>query len=127
MSLPSCTCRRGRCATTCRRRSARPAPATAPRPSSSPRTAAGSPRPAPTGQNGRPGGGAHRRPAALVEAVVLLLAVLVFLRLHAAAGTDVASATANAQALQSVERVLHLDIERRANAWLAGHPALIQP
>src|SRR3954465_10608791 len=36
-----CTCRRGRSATTCRPRSARPAPATAPRPSVLPRTAAG--------------------------------------------------------------------------------------
>jgi hypothetical protein len=88
---------------------------------------AGSSSPASTGQNGRPGGGADRRPAAFVEAVVLLLAFLVFLRLHAAAGTDVAFATANARALQSVERVLHVDVERGANAWLAGHPALIPP
>jgi hypothetical protein len=69
-----------------------------------------------------------RRRAALVEVVVLVLAFLVFLRLHAAAGTDAAAAaTAHARALQSVERVLHLDVEQGANAWLVGHPALIPP
>jgi len=68
-----------------------------------------------------------RRRAALVEGVVLLLAFLVFLRLHAAAGTDTAAATAHARALQSVEGVLHLDVEQGANAWLVGHPALIPP
>jgi hypothetical protein len=72
-------------------------------------------------------GGVPRRPAVLVEVLGLLLGLLLFLRLHAAAGKDVAAATANARALQSVERVLHLDIERSANAWLTAHPVLIQP
>jgi membrane-associated phospholipid phosphatase len=61
-----------------------------------------------------------------VEVIGLVLAILLFARLHAAAGKDVASATANALALQAVERALHLDIERTANAWLTDHPALIQ-
>jgi len=52
---------------------------------------------------------------------------VLFTRLHAAAGKDVTAATANARALQSVERVLHLDIEQSWNAWLVGHPAVIQP
>src|SRR5436190_17399242 len=33
---------------------------------------------------------------------------------------------ANAAALQSTERILHLDVERAVNGWLTGHPALIQ-
>lgn len=67
------------------------------------------------------------RPAPLVEVAVLLLVILLFSRLHAAAGKDVAAATADALALQSIERALHLDIELRANQWLTEHPALIQP
>jgi hypothetical protein len=67
------------------------------------------------------------RPAALVEVVGLLLWFLLFSRLHAAAGKDIAAATANAQALQSIERALHLDIELPVNQWLTDHPALIQP
>lgn len=64
----------------------------------------------------------------VVEVVLLLAAFLLFARLHAAAGKDVvASATANALALQSVERALHLDIERTANEWLTEHPALVKP
>ncbi|GII38186.1 hypothetical protein Pph01_31890 [Planotetraspora phitsanulokensis] len=59
--------------------------------------------------------------------VVLLLGFLLFTRLHAAAGKDVASATANALTLQSVERALHVDIEQMANEWLTEHPTLIQP
>ncbi|WP_327004164.1 phosphatase PAP2 family protein [Dactylosporangium sp. NBC_01737] len=58
---------------------------------------------------------------------MLVLGFLLFSRLHAAAGTSRAAATANARHLQSVERVLHLDVEPAANRWLAGHPALIQP
>jgi hypothetical protein len=57
----------------------------------------------------------------------LLLVILLFSRLHAAAGKDVAAATANALALQSMERALHLDIALSANQWLTEHPALIQP
>jgi hypothetical protein len=69
----------------------------------------------------------RRRPAALVEVVGLVLGFWLFARLHAAVARDVDVATANAHALQSVERTLHLNIERTANEWLAGHPALIQP
>ncbi|MEV0151121.1 MULTISPECIES: phosphatase PAP2 family protein [unclassified Nonomuraea] len=72
---------------------------------------------------GRTGG----RPAPLVEAAGLLLVILLFSRLHAAAGKDAAAATANALALQSIERAAHLDIALRANQWLTEHPALIQP
>ncbi|NUW33508.1 phosphatase PAP2 family protein [Nonomuraea sp. SMC257] len=68
-----------------------------------------------------------RRPAPLVEAAVLLLVILLFSRLHAAVGKDAAVATADALALQSMERALHLDIELGANRWLTEHPALIQP
>jgi len=56
-----------------------------------------------------------------------VLGVALFARLQAAAGTDVAAATANARALQSAERFLHVDIERAANAWLTDHPILIDP
>ncbi|MEO3810973.1 phosphatase PAP2 family protein [Sphaerisporangium sp. B11E5] len=67
-------------------------------------------------------------PAPLAEAALLLLVILLFSRLHAAAGQGVAAtATANALALQSVERTLHLDIELWANQWLTAHPFLIQP
>lgn len=59
--------------------------------------------------------------------VILLVWFLLFTRLHAATGKDAASATTNAQALQSTERALHLDIEQLANQWLTEHPALIQP
>jgi PAP2 superfamily len=71
--------------------------------------------------------GARGRPAVLVEAIILLLGTLVFTYFHAAAGKSATAAGANARALQSVERALHLDIERTVNAWLAGHSALIQP
>jgi PAP2 superfamily protein len=47
---------------------------------------------------------------------------LVFTRLAAAAGQDFAAANANALALQSIEHAVHIDIERRANDWLAGNP-----
>jgi PAP2 superfamily protein len=72
-------------------------------------------------------GSKHGRPVVLAEVVGLLLWFLVFFRLHASVGTDIAAAAGNARALQSVERVLHLDIERSANRWLTEHPALIQP
>ncbi|WP_223167159.1 phosphatase PAP2 family protein [Nonomuraea sp. SYSU D8015] len=57
----------------------------------------------------------------------LLLVIVLFSRLHAAAGKDVAAATANALTLQSMEHALHLDIALKANQWLTEHPALIQP
>jgi membrane-associated phospholipid phosphatase len=66
------------------------------------------------------------RRAVLVEAVGLGLWLVLFTRLHAAAGKDVTAAAANARVLQSVERVLHVDIELSANAWLVEHPVLIQ-
>ncbi|GAA2654302.1 hypothetical protein GCM10010412_022950 [Nonomuraea recticatena] len=53
--------------------------------------------------------------------------IFLFSRLHAAAGKDVAAATANALTLQSIERAVHLDIALGANQWLTEHPALIQP
>ncbi|MFG2042829.1 phosphatase PAP2 family protein [Dactylosporangium sp. NPDC048998] len=71
--------------------------------------------------------GARGRPAVLVEVIILLLGSLVFAYFHAAAGKSATAASANARVLQSVERALHIDTERTANAWLAGHPALIQP
>jgi hypothetical protein len=69
----------------------------------------------------------RRRPAVLVEAVVLVLGFLLFSRLHAAAGASRTAADANARHLQSVERALHLNVELNANRWLAAHPSLIQP
>lgn len=65
-----------------------------------------------------------RRPA--VELAGLAIGLVLFSWLHNRAGTDVAAATAHAQALQSIERSLHLDIELAANQWLAERPALIQ-
>lgn len=70
--------------------------------------------------------GVRWRPAVLLELAGLLLVFLLFTRLHAATGTDIASATANALALQSMERALHIDVEQAANHWLAHHPVLIQ-
>jgi hypothetical protein len=67
------------------------------------------------------------RPAPLVEVAFLLLVILLFSWLHAAVGKDAAVATANALALQSMERALHLDIALGTNQWLTAHPALIQP
>jgi hypothetical protein len=65
--------------------------------------------------------GVGGRPGALVEVIGLLLWFLLFTRLHFAAGTDTAAATANALVVESMERALHIDIERSANGWLAGH------
>lgn len=65
-----------------------------------------------------------RRPVA--ELAGLFLGLVLFSWLHNLAGMDVAAATANANALQSVERSLHLNIEVAANHWLAGQPALVQ-
>jgi membrane-associated phospholipid phosphatase len=64
-----------------------------------------------------------RRP--MTEVAGLVLGVVVFSWLHNLAGKDVASATANAHAVQSVERMLHLNIELPANGWLAEHPVLM--
>jgi PAP2 superfamily len=70
---------------------------------------------------------AGRRRRAVLEVAGLLLAGLLFTRLHAATGRDVASATASARGLQALERALHLDVEQPLNRWLAGHPSLIPP
>jgi len=65
--------------------------------------------------------------AASGEAIGLVLVLLAFTRLHAVVATDVAVATGNASALQSLERRLHLDVEPGLNRWLVGHDALITP
>jgi hypothetical protein len=64
------------------------------------------------------------RPGVLIELIFLLLWFLLFIRLDAAVGKDVAAANANALTLQSIERAAHLDIERSANDWLAGNLVL---
>jgi hypothetical protein len=73
-----------------------------------------------------PPDGRRRRPwaAALVELVLLVLWFLLFTRLDAAVGKDVAAAGADALALQSAEHSVHIDIERSVNGWLAGNPVL---
>jgi hypothetical protein len=65
-----------------------------------------------------------RRLGALAEVIGLLLWLLLFTRLHAAAGRDFAAATANALSVRSAEQAVHLDIERSVNGWLAGHLVL---
>jgi len=70
------------------------------------------------------GRGVDGRPGALAEVIGLLLWFLLFTLLHSAVGGDIAAATANALAVQSTEHAVHLDIERSANAWLAGHLVL---
>ena len=81
----------------------------------------------PRDRSGAPVARLPGRPAALGEVVLLLVWFVVFTRLFAAAGRDLASATANARTLQSLERALHVNIELTANAWLTEHPALIPP
>jgi len=66
----------------------------------------------------------RRRPAVLVELLVVVLVVLAFLLLHAAAGHDLTAAAVHARTLQRVERALGVDIELSANRWLAGRPVL---
>lgn len=68
----------------------------------------------------RPGWG-----SAAVEMALLAVVLLVFTRLHAAAGTDVAAATSNANALQSIEQGMHLNVELAMNRWLTEHEVLI--
>jgi hypothetical protein len=70
--------------------------------------------------------GTPGRPAPLVEVVGLALGLLLFNRIHNAVGRDIASATANAKALQSIERAVGVDVELTANQWLTGHSFLIQ-
>ncbi|WP_328646919.1 phosphatase PAP2 family protein [Amycolatopsis sp. NBC_00348] len=68
--------------------------------------------------------GTGGRPGVLAELIFLLLWFLLFTRLDAVVGRDLAAANAHALALQSAEHALHLDVERSANGWLAGHPVL---
>ncbi|GIM91876.1 phosphatase PAP2 family protein [Paractinoplanes toevensis] len=68
-----------------------------------------------------------KRPAVLVEVVVLAAGFLLFSRLHAVVATSRSVATANAQHLQSAENALHLNVELAANRWLVEHPLLIPP
>lgn len=73
-----------------------------------------------------PGGSADRAPARprawFVEVGVLVVAFAAFSYLHALAGHAVGAATAHAGSLQRVEHLLHLDVERATNAWLADGP-----
>jgi membrane-associated phospholipid phosphatase len=62
----------------------------------------------------------------VVELAGLVIGLALYSWLHNLAGTDIASATTNAQTLQSVERWLNLDVELSANQWLAGSPVLTQ-
>jgi hypothetical protein len=71
------------------------------------------------------GGDAHRGPSARVEFIGLVLGFLLFAYLDGLTGKGIRSATANALDVQSFERVVHIDIERTANGWLAAHPTLI--
>jgi hypothetical protein len=71
-----------------------------------------------------PPDGERRRPRPVAELVLLLLWFVLFTRLDAVVGKDLAAATANALTLQSAEHAVHIDIERSANAWLAGNPVL---
>ena len=64
---------------------------------------------------------------AAVEALLLVAVLVVFERLHAVVATDVDIATANAGALQGVERALHLDVELDLNRWLVARPWLMTP
>lgn len=64
--------------------------------------------------------GARRRPAVLVEVVILAMALGTFFFLHAAAESDAATALAHARALESIERALGLDIELATNEWLVS-------
>ncbi len=65
-----------------------------------------------------------RRP--VIELVGLAVGYGLFSWLHNLAGTDVASATANAHALQGLEASVHLNVEGTANHWLAQHATLAQ-
>jgi hypothetical protein len=60
----------------------------------------------------------------LVELILLLLWFLLFTRLDAAVGRDLAAAGANALALRSAEHAAHIDIEQSVNGWLAANAVL---
>jgi hypothetical protein len=72
------------------------------------------------GETGRRG----QRPALPAELLILGVAVLLFVRVHASVGLDLSVATGNARHLQSLERALHVDVEASANQWLVGRPGL---
>ncbi|MGY4642301.1 phosphatase PAP2 family protein [Cellulomonas sp. URHB0016] len=65
-----------------------------------------------------------RGPAGHVELLVLVACFAAFTYLHGAVAHDFSSATADAGAVLSVERTLHLDVELAMNAWLSRHSAL---
>ncbi len=75
----------------------------------------------------RDGDGHRSWRAALVEVTLVTVVLLLFIRLHAAAGTDVGAATANALSLQAAEQGLRVDIELTTNRWLTGHAVLVTP
>ena len=62
-----------------------------------------------------------RRPALLGEMAVVLLLVTVYDRIRDVAATRSDLAFADAARLMRVERLLHLDVERPLNLWLAAH------
>ncbi|NUR74104.1 MAG: phosphatase PAP2 family protein [Hamadaea sp.] len=71
--------------------------------------------------------GRDRVKKATFEVAGLALWLFVFTRVHDMLGKDAAAAYAHARTVQTVERALHLDVERAANRWLTEHPILIQP
>lgn len=64
---------------------------------------------------------------AAVEVVLVVAAFVAFKFLQPVVAGDVDVATSNAEALQSLERALYLDVELGANRWLVDHPVLITP
>ncbi|MGW5722960.1 phosphatase PAP2 family protein [Amycolatopsis sp. NPDC003865] len=60
----------------------------------------------------------------VAEVVILLLWFVLFARIAALLGTDLAAANAHALAVQSAEHAVHIDVESSANRWLAGNPPL---
>ncbi len=63
--------------------------------------------------------------SAVAEIVLLSAVVVAFSWLHTLVGRDTAAATAHAGQFQSVERMLHVNLELSVNGWLAGHHALL--
>lgn len=73
----------------------------------------------------RGGAPPHGWMGALAEVILLAVVLFAFGRLHAVVVTDIPAAGVNALNVQSVERVLHLNIELATNRWLTGHQPLI--
>jgi hypothetical protein len=67
-----------------------------------------------------------RRHAWYVELATLVVVLVLFGYLHALAGKAVGAAAAHGSTVQTIERALHLDVERAVNAWLAGGPTWAQ-